>query len=106
MLSWSFLPLFGSWLVISALVTVAAVRIAGDGADGDARLEPEVTLVIAGSGAAVGGFLGLGSLVAASLRAMTGAASGSALATAAAGMLLGAAGATGLALVVVWLRAD
>jgi hypothetical protein len=98
------LPLFVVWAVATALVAVAAVKIADRTDDGGAGLEPEAWFAIAASGAAVGGFLGISAL------GWSTAARGAVLlwpiTLATIGMLLGAALAAGVVLAYLRFRDD
>ncbi|HEU4629743.1 MAG TPA: hypothetical protein VFS08_08345 [Gemmatimonadaceae bacterium] len=103
-LLWAFLPLILLWLGISGLMAAVALRLAPGSPDDGTEVVPEVWVIIAGSGAAVGGFLGLGSTAPTSLQAIAQLTVGRSLVAAAVGMLLGAAGAVwlGLAAFALW----
>ena len=101
-LFWAFLPLLVLWFVITGLVTAAALRIAGPSAADSAALPTEVWLAIVASGAAAGGFLGLGSVVPTSVSEVAALTAMNSLLSAVAGMVLGGAATAGLGLLVTW----
>ena len=100
------LPLFVLWAAATALVAVAAVKIADRADDGGAALEPEAWFAIAASGAAVGGFLGISMLGWSTAAAAQGAVLVWPLTLATIGMLLGAALAAGVVLAYLRMRDD
>lgn len=101
---WLLLSLFALWLATSAAVAAASVRLASREPAGPVRLEPEAWMALATSGAAVGGFVGVG--LAAPGLAAAGSAGGIALSVtvAAIGMVLGATLSCGVAALYLWMR--
>ena len=101
---WLLLSLFALWLLTSAAVAAASVRLASREPAGPVRLEPEAWMALATSGAAVGGFVGVG--LAAPGLSVADSTGGVALsvAVAAVGMVLGATLSCGVAAFYLWMR--
>lgn len=101
---WMLLSLFALWLVTSAAVAAASVRLSARSPASAVRLEPEAWMALATSGAAVGGFVGVGLAAPGLSMSDTSGGIAASVAVAAVGMVLGAALACGVAAFYLWMR--